>query len=55
MYFKVGQIKPFAVGKEVTRGRIIKVDLDNKTYTLEELDTKKIYVVDENNVFIGDD
>lgn len=55
MLFKEGQIKPFAVGKYVQYGKILKVNLDNKSYLMKEIKTKKQYTVDKNNVFLGDD
>lgn len=55
MYFKVGEIRPFVLGKYVQYGRILEVDVENETYLMEELETKKQYLVDEDDVFIGDD
>lgn len=55
MYFKIGETRPFVVGKYVQYGKILKVDKENETYLLEDLETKKQYLVDKDNVFIGDD
>lgn len=55
MYFKVGQVKPYAVGKYVEYGKILKVNEEEGTYLIENLETKKQIIVDEDDVFIGDD
>lgn len=55
MYFKVGEIRPFVLGKYVEQGRIIEVNEDDETYKIEDLKTKEQYVIDEDDVFIGDD
>ncbi len=55
MLFKEGQIKPFAIGKYVQYGKILKVNTDDETYLIEEMETKKQYIVDEDDVFLGDD
>ena len=55
MYFKVGEIRPYLLGQTVYYGKILKVDEENETYLMEDTETKKQYVIDEDNVFIGDD
>ena len=55
MYFKVGEIRPYLLEKTVYYGKIIKVDEENETYLLEDLETKKQHIVDKDNVFIRDD
>ena len=45
MLFKEGQIKPFAVGKYVQYGKILKVNLDDRSYLMKEIKTKKQYTV----------
>ena len=55
MLFKEGYIQPFALGKYVQYGRILEVHEDDETYLIEELETKKQYIVDEDDVFLGDD
>lgn len=55
MHFKAGEIRPYVLDKYVQYGKILKVDEQNETYLMEDLETKKQYVVDEDDVFIGDD
>jgi len=55
MYFKVGEIRPYALGRIVYEGKIIKVDEEKYEYTVEDLETKQQYVLPEVSVFIGDD
>lgn len=55
MYFKVGAIRPFAISNEVKYGKILKANVEDETYLIEELSTKIRYIVDSNDVFIGDD
>ena len=55
MLFKEGQIKPFVVGKYVQYRKILEVHEDDETYLIEEMETKKQYIVDEDDVFLGDD
>lgn len=55
MYFRKGEIRPYVLGKYVQYGKILKVNEDDETYTVQDLETKKIYTIDEDDVFIGDD
>lgn len=55
MYYKVGEIKPYAIGRIVYYGKILKVNEDTKTYLIKDLETNEQVEVDEKNVFIGDD
>ena len=55
MYFKVGEIRPYLLGQTVYYGKTLKVDEENETYLLEDLETKEQHIVDEDDVFIGDD
>ena len=55
MYFKVGENRPYLLEKTVYYGKILKVDEENETYLLEDLETKEQHIVDEDDVFIGDD
>lgn len=55
MYYKVGEIRPYVVGKYVQKGKILEVHEEDETYLIEDLETKEQHVVDEDDVFIGDD
>ena len=55
MYFKVGENRPYLLEKTVYYGKILKVDEENETYLLEDSETKEQQIVDEDDVFIGDD
>ena len=55
MDYKVNEIRPYARGRYVYRGKIVDVDHEKKTYTIEDLETKEAYVISEEFVFIGDD
>lgn len=55
MLFKVGQIKPYVIGKYVQYGKILKVHENDETYLIEDLETKEQHIVDEDDVFLGDD
>ena len=55
MYFKVGEVRPYAIGKLVDYGKILELNEQDKTYLLENLETKEQVIVSENYVFIGDD
>lgn len=55
MYFKVGEIRPFVINNEIQYGKILKVNIEEETYLLEDIDTKIKYEVNADNVFIGDD
>lgn len=55
MFYKVGEIRPYAVNRIVEFGRIVKVNEDTKTYLIKDLRTNEEIEVDEKNVFIGDD
>lgn len=55
MLFREGQIKPYVIGKYVQYGKILKVNEKDETYTIEDLKTKEVYIVDEDDVFLGDD
>lgn len=55
MYFKVGQIRPYLLGNTVYYGKILEVDEDNETYLMEDTETKEQHVIDQDDVFIGDD
>lgn len=55
MYFKVGEIRSYLLGNTVYCGKILKVDEENETYLMEDKETKKQYVIEKDDVFIGDD
>lgn len=55
MYFQKGQVKPYVIGKYVQYGKILEVHEEDETYTIEDLKTKEIHIVDQDDVFIGDD
>lgn len=55
MLFKVGQIKPYVIGKYVQYGKILEVHEEDETYLIEDVETKEKYIVDEDDVFLGDD
>ena len=55
MYYKVGEIRPYVLNKFVQEGKILAVNEDDETYLIEDLETKKQYIVDQDDVFIGDD
>lgn len=55
MYFKEGEIRPYVLTNIVQYGKIIKVNEEDETYTIEDLETKEVHIVDQDDVFIGDD
>ena len=55
MYFRKGEIRPYVLINTVQRGKILEVNEEEETYTIEDLETKKIHIVDQEDVFIGDD
>ena len=55
MYFKTGEIRPYMQNKYVQYGKILTVNEKEETYTIEDLETKEIQIIDEDDVFIGDD
>ena len=55
MLFKIGEIRPYAIGKVIYYGKILEVNKQDKTYLLENLETKEQVIISENFVFIGDD
>ena len=55
MLFKVGETRPYAIGKTIYYGKILEVNEQDKTYLLENLETKEQVIISENYVFIGDD
>lgn len=55
MYFKAGEIRPYMLNKYVQYGKIVAVNEEEETYTIEDLETKEIHIIDEEDVFIGDD
>ena len=55
MNFRKGEIRPFVLINTVQRGKILEVNEEEETYTIEDLETKKIHIVDQEDVFIGDD
>ncbi len=55
MYFKVGQIRPYLSGNEVRYGKIISIDEESEIFIMEDTENKKQVMVDEAEVFIGDD
>ena len=55
MYFKTGEIRPYMQNKYVQYGKILAVNEEDETYTIEDLETKEIHIIDEDDVFIGDD
>ena len=55
MYFKTGEIRPYMQNKYVQYGKILAVNEKEETYTIEALETKEIQIIDEDDVFIGDD
>lgn len=55
MHFRIGQIKPYVLSNIVQYGEIIGVNEKDETYTIQDLETKEIHIVDEDDVFIGDD
>lgn len=55
MYYKKGEVRPYLLGNFVFKGKIIKVNKDTETYTIRDLETKEEHVVDEDDIFLGDD
>ena len=55
MFFKQGEIRPYLSTEYVRYGKILKVNEEEETYTIEDLETKEICIIDEDDVFIGDD
>lgn len=55
MYLKKGEIRPYMLNKYVQYGKILEVNAEEETYTIEDLETKEINIIDEDDVFIGDD
>ena len=55
MHFKVGALRPFVTCKEIQYGKILKVNKEDETYLIQDIKTRKRYIVDEDDVFIGDD
>lgn len=55
MYFKEGEIRPYLLKQYVQYGKILEVNEEEETYIIEDLETKKIRIIDEDDVFIGDD
>lgn len=55
MYFRVGEKRPFLLGNTVCYGEILEADEENEIYLIEEIETKEQYIIDEDDVFIGDD
>ena len=55
MYFKIGETRPYILNKYVQYGKILAVNEEDETYTIKDLETKEIHIIDEDDVFIGDD
>lgn len=55
MIFNIGEVRPYVIGKVVYFGKILEVNKQDRTYILENTDTKEQVIISENNVFIGDD
>lgn len=55
MYFKVGEIRPFVLINVIHYGKILEVNIEDETYTIQDLETERVYTVDSDDVFIGDD
>lgn len=55
MYFKEGEVRPFVLDKVVHLGRILKVNEKDNTYKIEEIWTRKVSKVKEEDIFLGDD
>ena len=55
MYFKEGEVRPFVLDKVVHLGKILKVNEKDNTYEIEEIWTRKISKVKEEDIFLGDD
>ena len=55
MYFKEGEIRPYLLKQYVQYGKILAVNEEDETYTIKDLETKEIHIIDEDDVFIGDD
>jgi len=53
--FRKGSIRPYVIGNVVQLGKILEVDEEAETYTIEDLETKEIHIIEEYDVFIGDD
>ena len=53
--FKIGEIRPYMLNKYVQYGKILAINEKEETYTIEDLETKEIQIIDEDDVFIGDD
>ena len=53
--FKIGEIRPYMLNKYVQYGKILAINEKEETYTIEDLETKEIHIIDEDDVFIGDD
>lgn len=50
MIFNIGEVRPYVIGKVVYFGKILEVNEQDRTYILENTDTKEQVII-----FIGDD
>lgn len=55
MFFKKGEIRPYLSNNVVHFGKILKINKKKETYTIEDIFTKEINIINENDVFLGDD
>ena len=55
MYYKEGEVRPYVLDKVVYFGKILKVNKKDNTYEIEEIETKEVHTVEEDNIFLGDD
>ncbi len=55
MFFKKGETRPYLLNNVVHFGRILKINKKKETYTIEDILTKEINTINENDIFLGDD
>ncbi len=55
MFFKKGEVKPYLLKNVVHFGKILKINENEQTYTIEDILTKEINIINEEYVFLGDD
>ena len=55
MYFKVGETRPYLSGNTIKYGKILSIDEETEIFVMEDLESKNQVMVDESDVFIGDD
>ncbi len=55
MFYKKGEIRPYLLNNVVHFEKILKINKKEKTYTIEDIFTKEINIIGENDIFLGDD